>query len=66
MGFNDAIQLYSTRAAVSKYNTTWLYNFLQLVIAIKSVNISVQKVTPNQYNIIENLALYIGAKIMLI
>ena len=49
MGFNNAIWLYSTRAAVGKYNTTWLYNLLQLVVAIKSVNtgIGVWKVTPN-------------------
>ena len=67
IGFNDAIRLYSIRAAVGKYNTTQLYNLLQLVVAIKLVNISVgtQKVTPNQCNTIENLALYISAKVIL-
>ena len=67
-GFNNVIQLYGTRAAISKYNTTQLYNLLQLVVAIKSVNtsIGIQKVTPNQYNTIENLALYISTKVILI
>ena len=48
-GFNNAIQLYSTRAAVGKYNTTWLCDLLQLVMAIKSVDtgIGIQRVTPN-------------------
>ena len=68
MGFNNAIQLYSTHAAVSKYNTAQLHDLLQLVVAIKSVNtgIGIQKVTPNQYNIIKNLALYISVKVILI
>ena len=68
MGFNNAIQLYSICATVGKYNTTQLYNLLQLVIAIKSVNtgIGVQRITYNQYNAIKNLALYISAKVMLI
>ena len=68
MGFNNAIQLYSTRAAVGKYNTIQLHDFLQLVIAIKLVNTGVgtQKVTSNQCNTIENLALCIGVKVMLI
>ena len=59
MGFDNAIQLYSTCAAVSKYNTIWLYDFLQPVVAIKLVNtnIGAQKVTLNQCNIIKNLAL---------
>ena len=67
-GFNNAIQLYSTRAAVSKYNITQLRDLLQPVVAIKLVNtsIGIRKVTPNQYNTIENLALYIGAKVILI
>ena len=66
--FNNAIQLYSTRTTIGKYNTTQLRDLLQLVIAIKSVNtsIGIQKVTPNQYKTIENLALYISAKVMLI
>jgi len=48
-GFNDAIQLYGTRAAVGKYNTTQLRDLLQPVVAIKSVNtgIGVRKVTPD-------------------
>ena len=67
-GFNNIIQLYSTRATVNKYNTTQLYNLLQPVMAIKLVNtsIGIQKVTSNQYNTIENLALYISAKVILI
>ena len=67
-GFNDTIQLYSTYAAVSKYNTIWLCGLLQSVMAIKSVNtgVDVWKITPNQCNIIENLALCISVKIMLI
>ena len=68
MGFNNAIQLYSTRATIGKYNTTQLYNLLQLVVAIKSVNtgIGIRKITFNQCNTIENLALYINAKVILI
>jgi len=48
-GFDDAIWLYSTRAAVGKYNTTQLRDLLQPVVAIKSVNTSVgiRKATPN-------------------
>ena len=48
-GFNNVIQLYSTRTTVGKYNTTQLRDLLQLVIAIKSVNtgVDIQKVTPN-------------------
>ena len=67
-GFNNVIWLYSTRATIGKYNTTQLCDLLQLVVAIKLVNTSVgiRKVTPNQCNTIENLALYIGAKVMLI
>ena len=68
MGFNNIIRLYSIRATISKYNTTQLCDLLQLVIAIKLVNtdIGIQKITPNQCNIIENLALYISAKVILI
>ena len=68
VGFNNVIQLYSIYAAIGKYNTTQLRDLLQLVVAIKLVNtsIGIQKVTPNQYNIIENLALYISTKVMLI
>ena len=68
MGFNNAIWLYSTCATISKYNTIQLYNLLQPVVAIKSVNTNVgtRKVTPNQCNTIKNLALYIGAKVILI
>ena len=68
MGFNNIIRLYSTRAAINKYNTTQLRDLLQPVIAIKLVNtnVGIQRVTPNQYNIIKNLALYIGAKVILI
>ena len=68
MGFDNTIQLYGTHTTINKYNTTWLYDLLQPVVAIKSVNtsIGIQKVTPNQCNTIENLALYIGAKVMLI
>ena len=67
-GFNNVIQLYSTRTAVSKYNTTQLCNLLQLVVAIKLVNtgVGVQKVAFNQCNIIENLALCISTKVILI
>ena len=67
-GFNNIIWLYGIYAAIGKYNTIWLYDLLQLVVAIKLVNtsISIQKVTPNQCDTIENLALYIGAKVMLI
>ena len=67
-GFNNTIQLYSTRAAVGKYNTTQLRDLLQLVVAIKLVNtgVGVQKATSNQCDTIENLALYIGVKVMLI
>ena len=68
IGFNNAIWLYGICAAVGKYNTIWLYNLLQLVVAIKLVDTGVgtRKVTPNQCNTIENLALCIGAKVMLI
>ena len=67
-GFNNVIQLYSTRVAVGKYNTTWLRDFLQPVVAIKLVNtsIDVRKVTPDQCDTIENLALYISVKVILI
>ena len=67
-GFNNAIQLYSIRAAIGKYNTIQLRDLLQLVVAIKLVNTSIgaRKVTPNQCNTIENLALYISAKVILI
>ena len=67
-GFNNVIRLYSTRATIGKYNTTRLYDLLQLVVAIKLVNtsIGIRKVTPNQCDTIENLALYIGAKVILI
>ena len=67
-GFNNATRLYSTRAAIGKYNTIRLRDLLQLVVAIKLVNTSIgtRKVTPNQCDIIENLALYIGVKVMLI
>ena len=66
--FNNAIWLYSTRATVGKYNTIWLCDLLQLVVAIKLVNIGVgaRKVTLNQCDTLENLALYISAKVMLI
>ena len=68
MGFNNVIWLYSTRAAIGKYNTIWLCDFLQLVVAIKLVNTSIgaRKVISNQCDTIENLALYIGAKVILI
>ena len=68
VGFNNIIQLYSIRAAIGKYNTTRLYNLLQLVVAIKLVNNSIgaRKVTPNQCDTIENLARYISAKVILI
>ena len=67
-GFNNAIRLYGIRAAIGKYNTTQLRDLLQPIVAIKLVNtsIGVQKVTPNQCDTIENLALYIGVKVMLI
>ena len=67
-GFNNVIQLYSIRAAIGKYNTTQLRDLLQLVVAIKLVNtsIGIRKVTPNQCDTIENLALYISAKVILI
>ena len=68
VGFDDTIWLYGTCAVVGKYNTIWLCNLLQPVMAIKSVdtNIGTQKVTPDQCNTIENLALCIGIKVMLI
>ena len=67
-GFNNTIWLYGTCAAVGKYNTIWLHDLLQPVVAIKSVDTGVgaRKVTPNQCDTIENLALCIGAKVMLI
>ena len=67
-GFDDAIRLYGTRAAVGKYNTIRLRDLLQPVVAIKSVDTGVgaRKVTPDQCDTIENLALCIGAKVMLI
>ena len=66
--FDNAIQLYSTRAAIGKYNTIWLRDLLQPVVAIKLVNTSIgtRKVTPNQCDTLENLALCIGVKVMLI
>ena len=67
-GFDDVIQLYGIRAAIGKYNTIRLRDLLQLVVAIKLVDTSVgvRKVTPNQCDTIENLALYIGVKVILI
>ena len=67
-GFNNVIRLYSIRATIGKYNTIQLRDLLQLVVAIKLVNTSIgtRKVTPNQCDTIENLALYIGAKVILI
>jgi hypothetical protein len=49
VGFNDIIRLYGICAAIGKYNTTRLYDLLQLVVAIKLVNtsIGIRKVTPN-------------------
>ena len=66
--FNNTIQLYSTRATIGKYNTIQLHDLLQPVVVIKLVNTSIgaRKVTPNQCDTIENLALYISAKVMLI
>jgi hypothetical protein len=48
-GFDDAIRLYGTRAAVGKYNTTRLRDLLQPVVAIKLVDtgVGVRKVTPD-------------------
>ena len=68
IGFNNAIRLYSIRATIGKYNTIQLRDLLQLVVAIKLVNtsIGIRKVTPNQCNTIENLTLYISAKVILI
>ena len=68
IGFNNAIRLYGIRATIGKYNAIRLRDLLQLVVAIKSVNTGVgaRKVTPNQCDTIENLALYIGAKVILI
>ena len=53
---------------IGKYNTIWLRNLLQPVVAIKLVNTSIGtwKVTSNQCDTIENLALYIGVKVILI
>ena len=67
-GFDNAIRLYGTRAAIGKYNTIQFRDLLQPVVAIKSVNTSIDtwKVTPDQCDTIENLALYIGAKVILI
>jgi len=52
---------------VGKYNAIWLCNLLWPVVVIKSVDIgiSAQKVTSNQCDIIQNLILCIGAKVML-
>jgi len=49
ISFNNTIRLYSTRAAIGKYNTIRLRNLLQPVVIIKSVNTSIGawKVTPN-------------------
>ena len=68
IGFNDVIQLYGIRAAIGKYNTTRLRDLLQLVVAIKLVNTSIgtRKVTFNQCDTIEYLALYISVKVILI
>ena len=67
-GFNNVIRLYSIRAAIGKYNTIQLRDLLQLVVAIKLVNTSIgtRKVTSNQCDTIENLALYISVKVILI
>ena len=48
-GFNNTIRLYSIRAAIGKYNTTWLRDLLQLVVAIKLINtgVGIRKVTLN-------------------
>ena len=48
-GFNNAIQLYSIRATVGKYNTIRLRDLLQPVVAIKLVNTGVgaRKATSN-------------------
>jgi ATP-dependent exoDNAse (exonuclease V) alpha subunit len=65
--FNDAIRLYNTRAAVGKYNAIRLRDLLRPVVVIKSVDtgVGVQKVTPDQCDTVQNLTLYIGAKVML-
>jgi hypothetical protein len=65
--FNDAIQLYNTRAAVGKYNAIRLCNLLRPVVVIKSVDtgVGVQKITPCQSDTVQNLTLCIGAKVML-
>ena len=49
-GFNNAIWLYGTCAAVNKYNIIWLYDFLQPVIVIKSIDtgVSIWKIIFNQ------------------
>ena len=46
-GFDNAIWLYGTHAAVSKYNIIWLCDLLQPIVAIKSIDIGVgaQKIT---------------------
>ena len=58
----------STRATIGKYNTIRLRDLLQPVVAIKSVDTGVgaRKATPDQCDTIENLALYISAKVILI
>ena len=68
IGFDNVIRLYSTRATIGKYNTNWLRDLLQLVVDFKLVNTSIgtRKVTLNQCDTIENLALYIGVKVILI
>jgi len=53
---------------MGKYNTIQLRDLLQPVVVIKSVDtgIGTQKVTPNQCKTVQNLTLYISAKVMLI
>ena len=68
MGFKNVIRLYNIYTTIGKYNTIRLCDLLQLVVAIKLVNTSIgaRKVTPNQCDTIENLALYISVKVILI
>jgi hypothetical protein len=66
--FNDAIRFYNTCAAVGKYNAIRLRDLLRPVVVIKSVDtgVGVQKVTPDQYDTVQNLTLCISTKVMLI
>jgi len=66
--FDDAIRLYGTRAAVGKYNHDRLRDLRRPVVAIKSIDsgVGAAKATHDQCEIMSNLTICIGAKVMLI